>query len=226
MPPRTRRCNGCFCIWSLGISKRRPHQCRPPRPTRHEIILGRPLHHLPEARRPAWCRRRSSRHGSRCTQFVRLRKSIKTSLALLCAMHLPAPPMPAACCRCLTVHCAGFRPLLIDVCLPPVPRDLALQEPSCVVFPVLCCSVFAFLELVWGHCRAGIYSGPTDTTNPIDGAIPSASPLFVEWANGIDASDTHFALAAARLFPPPASIASAISVRRISPTASRPATSR
>jgi hypothetical protein len=41
--------------------------------------------------------------------------------------------------------------------------------------------------------RAGIYSGPTDTTNAIDPAIPSASPLFVEWANGIDASDTHFA---------------------------------
>jgi hypothetical protein len=46
--------------------------------------------------------------------------------------------------------------------------------------------------------QAGIYSGPTDTTHPIDPAIPSNSPLFVEWANAIrplgsGPSDTHFA---------------------------------
>lgn len=40
---------------------------------------------------------------------------------------------------------------------------------------------------------AGIYSGPTDTTNAIDPAIVKTSPLFVEWANAIDASRTHFA---------------------------------
>jgi len=40
---------------------------------------------------------------------------------------------------------------------------------------------------------AGPYSGPTNTTHAIDPAIPSASPLFVEWANEIDASRTYFA---------------------------------
>jgi hypothetical protein len=40
---------------------------------------------------------------------------------------------------------------------------------------------------------AGIYSGPTNTTNSIDPAIPSASSRFVEWANAIDASRTYFA---------------------------------
>ncbi len=53
------------------------------------------------------------------------------------------------------------------------------------------------LSVVFGLCatavQAGIYSGPTDTTNAIDPAIPSASPLFVEWANNIDAARTHFA---------------------------------
>ncbi|MEM6458579.1 MAG: PEP-CTERM sorting domain-containing protein [Planctomycetota bacterium] len=40
---------------------------------------------------------------------------------------------------------------------------------------------------------AGIYSGPTDTANAIDGAIPSGSGSFVEWADAIDASRTAFA---------------------------------
>jgi hypothetical protein len=40
---------------------------------------------------------------------------------------------------------------------------------------------------------AGLYSGPTDTTHAIDPAIPSASPLFVEWADAIDADRTDFA---------------------------------
>src|SRR6476659_4028152 len=43
---------------------------------------------------------------------------------------------------------------------------------------------------------AGIYSGPQDTVNPIDGAIPSTSPRFVEWANNISSLAsvlTHFA---------------------------------
>jgi hypothetical protein len=41
--------------------------------------------------------------------------------------------------------------------------------------------------------RAGMYSGPTQTVHPIDPAIPSASPLFKEWANAIDPTRTHFA---------------------------------
>jgi hypothetical protein len=41
--------------------------------------------------------------------------------------------------------------------------------------------------------HAGIYSGPTDTTNLIDPAIPANSPRFVAWANNIDAARTHFA---------------------------------
>lgn len=40
---------------------------------------------------------------------------------------------------------------------------------------------------------AGPYSGPSDTGHAIDPAIPSASPLFVEWADSIDASRTFFA---------------------------------
>jgi hypothetical protein len=40
---------------------------------------------------------------------------------------------------------------------------------------------------------AGIYSGPTDTTNSIDPAIPSTSTRFVEWANAIDPTRTYFA---------------------------------
>ncbi len=32
---------------------------------------------------------------------------------------------------------------------------------------------------------AGSYSGPTDTSHGIDAAIPSSSPLFVEWADAI-----------------------------------------
>jgi hypothetical protein len=41
--------------------------------------------------------------------------------------------------------------------------------------------------------RAGLYSGPTDTTNAIDPAIPSNSPLFVEWADTIVPDLTYFA---------------------------------
>ncbi len=40
---------------------------------------------------------------------------------------------------------------------------------------------------------AGIYSGPAQTSHPIDAAIPSNSPLFNEWADQIDASRTYFA---------------------------------
>jgi hypothetical protein len=40
---------------------------------------------------------------------------------------------------------------------------------------------------------AGIYSGPTDTSNSLDPAIVKTSPLFIEWANAIDPSRTHFA---------------------------------
>ena len=43
---------------------------------------------------------------------------------------------------------------------------------------------------------AGPYSGPTDTSNPIDPAIPSSSPLFAEWA------DTILPLGAGTYFAP------------------------
>jgi hypothetical protein len=51
----------------------------------------------------------------------------------------------------------------------------------------------ALVGALSGAAYGGIYSGPTDTTNPIDGAIPSGSPLFTEWANNIDPTRTHFA---------------------------------
>jgi len=55
-------------------------------------------------------------------------------------------------------------------------------------------STFMMLAgLLASSAEAGPYSGPTDTTHPIDPAIPSTSPLFVEWANGIDANRTYFA---------------------------------
>lgn len=41
--------------------------------------------------------------------------------------------------------------------------------------------------------HAGPYSGPADAAHSVDPAIPSASPLFVEWANAIDSSRTAFA---------------------------------
>ena len=41
--------------------------------------------------------------------------------------------------------------------------------------------------------QAGIYSGPSQTSHPIDPAIPAASSLFQAWANNIDTSRTHFA---------------------------------
>lgn len=54
-------------------------------------------------------------------------------------------------------------------------------------------TVFAALALCASAARAGIYSGPTQTSHPIDPAIPAASPLFTEWANAIDATRTQFA---------------------------------
>lgn len=54
-------------------------------------------------------------------------------------------------------------------------------------------TVFAALALCASAARAGIYSGPTQTSHPIDAAIPAASPLFTEWANAIDATRTQFA---------------------------------
>lgn len=51
--------------------------------------------------------------------------------------------------------------------------------------------LLAFLAA--GNLQAGPYSGPSDTSHPIDPAIPSASPLFVEWADAIDPSRTYFA---------------------------------
>ncbi|MEM6364021.1 MAG: PEP-CTERM sorting domain-containing protein [Planctomycetota bacterium] len=41
--------------------------------------------------------------------------------------------------------------------------------------------------------NAGIYSGPTDTSNAIDPAIASNDSRFFEWADAIDASRTMFA---------------------------------
>lgn len=49
------------------------------------------------------------------------------------------------------------------------------------------------LSLSATAASAGIYSGPSQTSHPIDAAIPSNSPLFTEWANAIDASRTYFA---------------------------------
>jgi hypothetical protein len=49
------------------------------------------------------------------------------------------------------------------------------------------------LTLLATPVYAGPYSGPTDTGHAIDGAIPSNSPLFKEWANAIDPSRTYFA---------------------------------
>ena len=40
---------------------------------------------------------------------------------------------------------------------------------------------------------AGPYSGPTDTTNPIDGAVAAGDARFVAWADGIDVNRTQFA---------------------------------
>jgi hypothetical protein len=54
--------------------------------------------------------------------------------------------------------------------------------------------VFALLlSLTAAVASAGTYSGPTETSHPIDAAIPSNSPLFTEWADQIDASRTYFA---------------------------------
>ena len=54
--------------------------------------------------------------------------------------------------------------------------------------------VFALLlPLTVAVASAGTYSGPTETSHPIDAAIPSNSPLFTEWADQIDASRTFFA---------------------------------
>src|SRR5436305_747845 len=54
-------------------------------------------------------------------------------------------------------------------------------------------SISSVLLVAASAARGGIYSGPTDTANAIDPAIPSASPLFIEWANAIDPTRTHFA---------------------------------
>ena len=51
----------------------------------------------------------------------------------------------------------------------------------------------ALLSLVAMNASAGLYSGPTQTLHAIDAAIPSNSPLFSEWANGVDATRTYFA---------------------------------
>ena len=64
------------------------------------------------------------------------------------------------------------------------------------VFPIRNLAI-AVIAILWtGSVRAGIYSGPQDTANSIDGAIPSNSPRFVEWANNISSLAsglTHFA---------------------------------
>ncbi|QDS94508.1 hypothetical protein FF011L_32870 [Roseimaritima multifibrata] len=59
---------------------------------------------------------------------------------------------------------------------------------------------FPFLTALTAVCLlfpstalAGIYSGPTDTFNLIDGAIASGDVRFVEWADAIDPDRTAFA---------------------------------
>jgi hypothetical protein len=56
-------------------------------------------------------------------------------------------------------------------------------------------SAFAGVLFCISSAFAGPYSGPTDTTNAIDPAIPSSSSLFVEWADEIlpIGSGTYFA---------------------------------
>ncbi|QDT02585.1 hypothetical protein K227x_09630 [Rubripirellula lacrimiformis] len=49
-----------------------------------------------------------------------------------------------------------------------------------------------FLLFAWSTAQAGIYSGPTDTANSIDGAIAKDDSRIVQWANLIDASRTMF----------------------------------
>lgn len=59
--------------------------------------------------------------------------------------------------------------------------------------PALCGVACLMAGVGSGNAVAGLYSGPTDTTHLIDGAIPSNSLRFVEWANAIDPSRTVFA---------------------------------
>ncbi|MEM8732932.1 MAG: PEP-CTERM sorting domain-containing protein [Planctomycetota bacterium] len=47
--------------------------------------------------------------------------------------------------------------------------------------------------LITPLCQAGIYSGPTDTDNAIDGAIAFDDARFIEWADMIDEARTTFA---------------------------------
>ncbi|MFW6336027.1 MAG: PEP-CTERM sorting domain-containing protein [Phycisphaeraceae bacterium] len=56
------------------------------------------------------------------------------------------------------------------------------------------CSLTCTLGLAVGSLHAAApYSGPTDTTHPIDPAIASDSGVFVEWADAIDETRTDFA---------------------------------
>ncbi len=71
---------------------------------------------------------------------------------------------------------------------------------------------------------AGLYSGPTDTTNSIDPAIPSTSTRFVEWANAIDPARTHFAPRGSTTISATATTVWAIWTPRRSPTAYHQAT--
>lgn len=48
------------------------------------------------------------------------------------------------------------------------------------------------LSIACSSATAGIYSGPTDISHPIDPAWQASDPRFVEWANVIDASRTLF----------------------------------
>lgn len=71
----------------------------------------------------------------------------------------------------LFVHCrARFRATLIASAVRII--ILAVVPPFASAFP---------------------FSGPTDTSHPIDPAIPAQSPRFREWANAIDPSRTYFA---------------------------------
>ena len=50
------------------------------------------------------------------------------------------------------------------------------------------CVSALLLSLSATAATAGIYSGPSQTSHPIDAAIPSNSPLFTKSADRIDAS--------------------------------------
>ena len=89
-----------------------------------------------------------------------------------------------------------YRPRGPPMTSPPVSdapgttsTNLPRRDPVRQTFLLVGLSLILANTTAW----AGVYSGPTDTTNSIDPAIPSTSTRFVEWANAIDPARTYFA---------------------------------